>query len=299
MALQHITETTQQDVIQSHDFELISTILPLLEDLELTLEDLKYFEELSPYLILDGHRTGVKDENASAAHGYIEGAKFSLQFAAVLQKLGSRRATFLIHTLRNYKTMDRMEAIFDAITDVGKAFVSKAYEMNIRLKYYGHEVHDKYTMSNLINQAESYTKNCSGFELNYLTNYSEQWGVDNQSKLDPLPDINVIGRFTKGHYSGANIPGHTNAANFVYIQQASIAENWNSKEMIVLALSLLKSHLALKGFVGGKSYVGPEKAKIKAARENELWEDNYLVGTKDPHKRITSFSPMGPITIKF
>ncbi len=298
MALQHATET-QQEVTESHDFELLSVILSLLEDLELTVDDLKYFEELSPYLILDGHRTGVKDENASAAHGYVEGAQFSLQFASVLQKLGARQATFLIHTLRNYKTMDRMEAIFDAITDVGKKFVAKAYEKNIKLKYYGHEVHDKYAMADIINQAEKFTKNCSGFELNYLTNYSEQWGVDNQSELDQLPDINVIGRFTKGHYSGANIPGHTNAANFVYIQQASIAENWTGTEMIVLALSLLKSHLALKGFVGGKSYVGTEKTKIKSARENELWEDNYLVGTENPQKRITSFSPMGPITIKF
>ncbi len=278
---------------------VIVTIIPLLEDLELTVDDLKYFEELSPYLILDGHRTGVQNENASAAHGYIEGAKFSLQFASVLKKLGGRKATFLIHTLRNYKTMDRIDAIFDAISDVGKAFVSKAYEKNIRLKYYGHEVHDDYAMSKIINKAEQVTQNCSGFDLNYLTNYSEQWGVDNQSELETLPDINVIGRFTKGHYSGANIPGHTNAANFVYIQQASIAENWSKMEMIILALSLLKSHLALKGFVGGKSYVGPEKAKIKSARENELWEDNYLVGTQDPKKRITSFSPMGPITIKF
>lgn len=299
MALQHATEISQQSVARNHDFEFISTILPLLEDLELNMDDLKYFEELSPYLILDGHRTGVQDENASPAHGYIEGAKFSLQLASILKKLGARKATFLIHTLRNYKTIDRMTAIFDAITDVGKAFVSKAYEKNIQLKYYGHEVHDNYAMAGIINQAEKYTRSCSGFELNYLTNYSEQWGIDNQSELDSLPDINVIGRFTKGHYSGANIPGHTNAANFVYIQQASIAENWNQKEMIVLALSLLKSHLVLKGFVGGKSYVGSEKVKIKNAREQGLWEDNYIVGTEISSKRIVSFSPMGPIDIKF
>ncbi|MCE7736179.1 MAG: hypothetical protein GPJ54_14960 [Candidatus Heimdallarchaeota archaeon] len=299
MALQHDTETDQQDVTQSHDFEFITSMLPLLEDLDLTVDDLKYFEELSPYLILDGHRTGVKDENASKAHGYIEGAKFSLKFAAVLKKLGGGKVTFLIHTLRNYKTMDRMDAIFDAILEVGKEFVTRAYEKNIRLKYYGHEVHDEYAMAKIINQAEKFTKNCYGFELNYLTNYSEQWGVDNQSELDPLPEINVIGRFTKGHYSGANIPGHTNAANFVYIQQASIAENWTTQEMIILALSLLKSHLVLKGYVGGKSYVGPEKEMIKNAREQDLWEDNYLVGTENPRKRIVSFSPMGPIDIKF
>ncbi|OLS20795.1 MAG: Ditrans,polycis-undecaprenyl-diphosphate synthase ((2E,6E)-farnesyl-diphosphate specific) [Candidatus Heimdallarchaeota archaeon LC_2] len=299
MALQHTTERNQHLKTELEDYGLINTILPLLDDMDLTVDDLKYFQELSPYLILDGHRTGVRNENASPAHGYVEGAQFSLRFASVLKKLGGKQATFLIHTLRNYKTMDRMEVIFDAITDVGKKFVSKAYEKNIKLRYYGHEVHDSYAMADIINRAEEFTKNCSGFDLYYLTNYSEQWGVDNQSELESLPDINVIGRFTKGHYSGANIPGHTNEANFVYIQQASIAENWTGRELIILALSLLKSHLALKGHVGGKSYVGTEKARIKSARENELWEDNYLVGTEIPHKRITSFSPKGPITIKF
>ncbi|MHA2027922.1 MAG: hypothetical protein ACW99Q_00915, partial [Candidatus Kariarchaeaceae archaeon] len=264
-------------------------------------DDLKYFQELSPYLILDGHRTGVKDENANLAHGYIEGAIFSLRFSVFLKILGTYKSTFLIHTLRNYQTEDRMEAIFDAISDVGSGFISKAYERNIRLRYYGHDVHDGYTMSNIINKAERYTKGCTGFELNYLTNYSEQWGIEHQSEMDTLPDINVIGRFTKGHYSGANIPGHTNSANFVYIQQASISENWTDEEMFWLALSLLKSHVSLKGFVGGKSYSNKEKNEIKNAREQELWEGNFenKAAQGKYQKRIVSFSPRGPLTIKF
>ncbi|KKK73413.1 hypothetical protein LCGC14_2894070, partial [marine sediment metagenome] len=184
MALQHTTERNQHLKTELEDYGLINTILPLLDDMDLTVDDLKYFQELSPYLILDGHRTGVRNENASPAHGYVEGAQFSLRFASVLKKLGGKQATFLIHTLRNYKTMDRMEAIFDAITDVGKKFVSKAYEKNIKLRYYGHEVHDSYAMADIINRAEEFTKNCSGFDLYYLTNYSEQWGVDNQSELE-------------------------------------------------------------------------------------------------------------------
>ena len=51
MSLQHTTEATQTDVTQSHDFELITSIMPLLDQLELTTDDLKYFEEFSPYLI--------------------------------------------------------------------------------------------------------------------------------------------------------------------------------------------------------------------------------------------------------
>jgi hypothetical protein len=301
MALQYAAETQQQQGIHEQVSETNAALIPMLHDLELSIEDLLYFRELSPYLILDGHRTGVKNEDASPAHGYVEGAIFSLRFACVLKKLGAQRSTFLIHTLRNYQTMDRMEAIFDAITDVGKKFISRAYEENIRLQYYGHEVHENYAMANIINAAENITENCNEFELNYLTNYSEQWGVEHQSQLDCLPDINVIGRFTKGHYSGANIPGHTNAANFVYIQQASISENWSDEELLWLALSLLKSHLSLKGFVGGKSYNSTEKAEIRETREVRLWEDNYSSRAADGnyHKRIVSFSPRGPITIKF
>lgn len=81
---------------------------------------------------------------------------------------------------------------------------------------------------------------------------------ENLEEIEDLPEISVIGRFTKGHYSGAGIPGKASKANFTYIQQASIAENWSDEQMIVLILRLLKSHIALNGFVGGKSYENGE-----------------------------------------
>lgn len=284
------------DIHQTSTLDLLSR---LLSSMDMTYQDLTYMEELSPYLILDGHRTGVQGEH-EMSHGYIEGAIFSMRFAKIMQELGAKKITFLIHTLRNYKTMDRMSAIFEGVEQIAEQFIQTARESDIRLRYYGHDVHDGYALSKPVKLAEHFTMHCESFELNYLTNYSEQWGVEHQNELEYLPEINVIGRFTKGHYSGANIPGHTNEANFIYIQQASISENWSDEELIVLALSLLKSYLSLKGFVGGKSYTPEEKEEIKRKREFEAHTDYFdLTNPEKRSKQIMSFSPMGPITIKF
>ncbi|MHA2089499.1 MAG: hypothetical protein ACW98K_01465 [Candidatus Kariarchaeaceae archaeon] len=269
-----------------------------VEQLGMALDDLQYFPEVSPYLILDGHRTGIADSDGNPARGYIEGAIFSLRFAQVLKDFGGTKATFLIHTLRNYKTMDRMHAIFDAVENVSKQFIETTYRSGIHLRYFGKGVHDEYALADLINAAEKMTKDCDEFDLNYITNYSEVWGMENVKEIVDIPDISVIGRFTKGHYSGANIPGHTNQANFIYIQQASISENWSDEEMIMLALSILKSHLSLKGFVGGKSYGDGELNEIREAREELMWEEKYTTN-EFATKRIISYNPKGPITILF
>ncbi|MHA2251855.1 MAG: undecaprenyl diphosphate synthase family protein [Candidatus Kariarchaeaceae archaeon] len=273
-------------------------LLQLLTSMDMDMEDLQYFKDLSPYLILDGHRTGIKDSDQNPARGYVEGALFSLRFAHVLKKLGCEKASFLIHTLRNYQTMDRMHAIFSAIEDVGREFISKAYQSNIRLQYFGEGVHTTYALAKIINKAEEITKHCSGFDLNFITNYSEVWGRDHPEEIANIPEISVIGRFTKGHYSGAGIPGHSNKANFIYIQQASVSENWCDEDLVVLALSLLKSHISLNGFVGGKSYKDGEKEAIHNAREELLWEARYNL-SKYPRKRIMTYSPKGPLTIIF
>jgi len=281
------------------DFPYAEFIKTTLETLNMTVDDLKYMKELSPYLILDGHRSGMEDSEEDMSAGYIEGAFFSLRFAKILEILGGKKATFLIHTLRNYKTQDRMEAIFEAVNSIGKQFIKQAFTSDIRLKYYGSGVHDTYALSNIIKKAETLTKFCKSFELNFLTNYSDDWAIQNLDQIESLPEISVIGRFTKGHYSGASIPGHTSKANFIYIQQASISKNWSDMELITLSILLLKSHLALRGFVGGKSYSDGEKEKIRQAREIGLWEEKYHLFEEKPSKRVQSFSPMGPITVIF
>ena len=297
-----LNTTIPQEKIVRQEHDQQKFLLKALTYLDMTFDDLLYFEELSPYLILDGHRSGSTSDNMS--DGYVEGAKFSLRFAAILKKLGAKRASFLIHTLRNYKTEDRMTAIFDAVNDVGKKFIKAAVKYDIKLKYYGKDVRTTYALSKLVNAAEHYTMDLEGFELNYLTNYSEEWGIKNMDLIDDLPEINVIGRFTKGHYSGANIPLKSPKANFIYIQQASIDKNWTDNEMIILALSLLKSLLGIRGTVGGKTYSRGEKENIYLAREVDLYEGKYnlsylLMDKIKANKRITSFTPYGPVTIRY
>ena len=292
---------TETNILDNHIEAVNNNLNPLVVDIMVKLDmdpaDIEYMHELSPYLILDGHRSGMQ-QNENPAQGYLEGAIFSLRFAKIMQELGGRQCSFLIHTLRNYATMDRMKAIFDAITNVGKKFIATARESGIQLKYFGESVHTTYAMADIINTAERMTLNCTDFNLNFLTNYSDDWAIQNLEKLEKLPEISVIGRFTKGHYSGASIPTKANKANFTYIQQASISDNWTNEELITLALSLLKSHLSLKGFVGGKSYANDEKTQIYLAREVDMQNNIYQLKGEN-HKRIITFNPMGPITIEF
>lgn len=130
---------------------------------------------------------------------------------------------------------------------------------NIQLNYFGKDVHNSYSLPNLINAAEYATKNNDGFMINYITNYIEELSIQNSTEIADIPDINVIGRFTKGYFSGANIPYHTNKANFVYIQQASITLNWSDTELIYLALSFLKAYISMNDFIDGKVYSPKEK----------------------------------------
>src|SRR5688500_4318531 len=89
-------------------------LIDLARELGLYEDDLQRFSELSPYLILDGHRTGFKEHKEDPVRGYIEGAHFSMRFSQELQSLGASKATFLINTLRNHDTPSRMDWIFTA-----------------------------------------------------------------------------------------------------------------------------------------------------------------------------------------
>ena len=117
--------------------------------------------------------------------------------AKILEILGGKKATFLIHTLRNYKTPERMDSIFDAIGSIGKQFIKQAVTSDIKLKYYGQGVHNTYAMAKIILKAEALTRFCQSFELNFLTNYSDDWATQSLSEIESLPEISVIARFTK------------------------------------------------------------------------------------------------------
>jgi len=279
-------------------YQILELVKIGMDRLDMDMSLLTELPKLSPYLILDGHRSGMK--GGAEMQGYMEGAKFSLKFAAIFKMMGGRQSTFLIHTLRNYKTSGRMRSIFDAVKTYGVDFIRTAHNMDVRLRYYGKDVHTTYSLANLVNKAEHITKENYGFDLNFVTNYSERWGIENVDKLFTLPEINVVGRFTKGHYSGATLVTKQDAANFISIQQASISKNWSSSEIVMLILSLLKSYAGLKGFVGGKTYSDEEKEQIYQAREEDLWMGEYIMdlGGKS-WKSITSYEPRGPVRVNF
>ncbi len=285
--------------IYNHHFDGTQLlIMDALHKLDLPLDAMDRMHELSPYLILDGHRSGMR-AGSEEFEGYIEGAKFSLRFATIFKKLGGRKSTFLIHTLRNYSTSGRMNSIFRAVGKIGKEFIASAQRHDIRLRYFGDDVHGRYTLADLINTAEYQTRDCD-FSLNYITNYNEQWALDNMEQLEDLPEFNVVCRFTKGHYSGASVPTKHERANFLYCQQASIDQDWTDEEMILLILSLLKSYISVDGAIGGKKYVDDEKEEIHIARELNGWMESFSLeyDISRRTKQIISFEPRGAYIIR-
>lgn len=273
-------------------------VIELAERIGLQENQLSRFAELSPYLILDGHRTGFKGHADDPVGGYVEGAIFSIRLSQILQSMGSRQATFLVHTLRNYATPARMAWMFEAAHRVGDDLIRQSCEGDVRLRFFGQDVRTSYELAPFVQRAESATAECGSFTVNYLANYSDDWAAEHRNAIRELPEVNVICRFTKGHYSGAGIPGHAQEANFVYVQNASVAMNWSAEELQVLAVALLRAHVSLSGFVGRKSYDDGERETIGVERDVLLHEEHVRLSS-EPRKRVISFTSTGPLKIEF
>ena len=255
--------------------------------------------EVTPYLILDGHRTGVEK---MGVRGYQEGAIFSLKFASVLRQFGFSKVVYMIHTTRNRKTPERMQLIFEAIREVFPDFVKMAMDEDIRLKYHGKDIYTTYELKNEILRAEWETQHNAGIEVHYLTNYSEEWAINNPQELYRIPTINVAVRFTKGHLSGAYIPSRMEKAPFVYVQNASVVSKWSPMQLKALAIIIMRSYLENSGFIGSKMYQEEERALIMHKREEELFEESIDATdiTNYPlKKKAVIFTPYGPVKILF
>ncbi len=259
----------------------------------------RFAREVTPYLILDGHRTGIQKVGTQ---GYKEGALFSLKFASILKEFGFTKVVYMIHTTRNRKTPERMKLIFDAIRNVFPVFMDLANEEDIRLIYHGKDIYTTYELAEEILQAEWATQHNAGIEVHYLTNYSEEWAINNPQELYRIPTINVAVRFTKGHISGAYVPHRMERAPFVYVQNASILSRWSDIQLHALAIILMRSFIENSGFIGSKMYKEEERELIMHRREEELYEENIDATDITKHgfkKKAVIFTPYGPVKILF
>ncbi len=254
--------------------------------------------KIVPYLILDGHRTGVEK---TGVHGYKEGALFSLRLARQLKLLGYRKVAFLIHTKRNRKTPERMKAIFQAIKEIFDDFIELANQYDIRLIYHGEGIYTTYELRTEILKAEWETQHNAGIEVHYITNYSEEWAIKNPERLFHIPEINVAARFTKGHLSGAYIPSRMQKSAFIYVQNASVSSRWTNVQMQTLGLIIARAYLDNQGYIGSKIYKESERDVIRRKREEELFQEN-IVAFEDPTarpKKAIIFNPLGPVSFIF
>ncbi|MHA1910459.1 MAG: hypothetical protein ACTSYA_02075 [Candidatus Kariarchaeaceae archaeon] len=264
----------------------------------ISVRDLSYFKELTMYTILDGHRSGVTQE-MDLSFGYIEGAMFSIRLAKILKELGAKEQVTMIHTERNRKTGKRMKAIFAGIKEIASQFIASALENEIQLKYYGKNVHSTYELAKICNLAENVTKNGT-FKLHYIMNYSEEWAQENKEKIQDIPEISTIIRFTKGHLGGVWLPNKANQSNFIYTQNASVSDNWSDEQLIAFCLIALKSHLDVKGVIGGRQYTADEREQIYQERELNLFKREVEVPKLGfLSKRSISFSSVGPLTYEY
>ena len=124
--------------------------------------------------------------------------------------------------------------------------------------------------------------------------------LDNKEKLQEIPEISTIIRFTKGHLGGVWVPNKANQSNFIYTQNASVSDNWSDEQLIAFCLIALKSHLDVKGVIGGRQYTADERDQIYQEREMNLFKRDVEVPKLGfLSKRSISFSSVGPLTYEY
>ena len=265
---------------------------------KITLE--KYSNSFVPYLYLDGHRSG--SNGFSDSEGYKNGYMFFLRFGRILKQLGFKQMVTMVHTQRNFSSKERIGTILKAITnnfDDKNEFIKnslfKIYGDIDSYKQNGYSDFYKFLLD--INNKPSMNQN---FTHHILINYSEEWALKNLQKINCIPEISSVIRFTKGFVSGGWIPIKMQTTSFIYSQIPSISEFWSDESITALILISLNIWITTKGFIGTKSYCQNEKEMIHQKRDLELCSDTVKLEIQCPmHNRIIAFGINGPISYEF
>ena len=265
---------------------------------EINLED--FSNSFVPYLYLDGHRSGSK--GISDSDGYKNGYLFFVRFGRILKQLGFKQMVTMVHTQRNFSSKERIDTILTAIKnnfDDKDEFIKnsafKIYGDTNSYKQNGHT--DFYKFLSNINNGPSVNQN---FTHHILINYSEEWGLKNLQKINCIPEISSVIRFTKGFVSGGWVPIKMQRTSFIYSQIPSISEFWSDESITALILISLNTWIATKEFIGTKSYCKNEKEVSHLKRDLELSKDTIKLNIQSPmHNRIIAFGINGPISYEF
>jgi hypothetical protein len=273
----------------------------------MSLVKLKFFKEFQedigrfsdsfvPYLYLDGHRSS--NIGNSDSQKYEGGLRFFIRFTAVMKKLGFKNLVTMVHTSRNCNVKGRIDSIHSAIQ---KSFVSLNKEMNDSdFKLFGdiesYKSSGRDEFYNFLSGIESNQQRAASFTHYILINYSEHWALNNLEKINSIPPVSSVIRFTKGFVSGGWIPIKMQETTFVYSQIPSVSEFWSDEAIEALILIALKNWSSMTKYIGKKEYAAGEKEIIHNARDIELKLCvNKLNINNTMHNRIIAFGIDGPV----
>lgn len=249
------------------------------------------FKNLVLYEALDGSRstlTSNKDINRGK-----ECALYVINFIHVLKVLGAKTCVFMIHTSYN---RNRGENEFKNILhdiESGTFFIKKySIENDIRCSCIC--LNENYELINLMKDISESTKN-GEFCAYFLFDYNEEWAMTEkgQNIIKNLSDIDVFIRHTKFQFSGGWIPGKMSRSVFLYSQNGTTYNNWDSDELVALVALALLAKILHKDEGLHKIYTAKEEINRRyELRELKLF--NKVVNLREESKKLFMIgSPIG------
>ena len=204
----------------------------------------------------------------------------------------------MVHTSRNWYVKGRLDSIQSAIQ---RSFDPSSKEIRTSgFKLYG-DIESFKTMGregfyNFLKEIDNNAEKNTEFTHHILINYSEDWALNNLEKINSIPTISSVIRFTKGFVSGGWIPVKMQETTFVYSQIPSISEFWSDEAITALILIALKNWSLMVRYIGKKTYEQGEKELIHNERDLELKLCiNKLQINNAMHNRIIAFGIDGPV----
>lgn len=256
----------------------------------------RFSDSFVPYLYLDGHRSS--NVGSSDSERYNSGFLFFLRFTRIMKELGLKNMVTMVHTSRNCNVKGRIDSIHSAIQ---RSFDTSKEEISASdFKLYG-DVESYKTMGrngfyNFLKEIENAPEKKEAFTHHILINYSENWALNNLEKINSVPPVSSVIRFTKGFVSGGWIPTKMQEATFVYSQIPSVSEFWSDEAITALILIALKNWSLMVKYIGKKEYEYGEKELIHNERDIELKLCiNKLKINNAIHNRIIAFGINGPV----
>jgi len=250
------------------------------------------FEELKNLVIyeaLDGSRSTL---NQKFGRG-IEGALFTINFMHILKVLDAKKCLIMIHTFYNRKRgVKEFEKILEDIK-IGAPLIER-YAIENNSCCYCICNNENHELINLLKKVTISTRK-GDFRSYFLFDYSEDWAMTEkgQNMIKILPEIDVHIRHTKFQFSGGWIPDKMSHSAFVYSQNGTTYNNWDSDEIVALIAIALLAKLLHRGELLNKTYAtNGEIVRRNETRELELF-NKVIKLRKESKKLFIIGSPLG------